>query len=58
MAGDLSEITFDAWLQASLVGQINSSIYWKGLSEMAQNWITYVSFKLHLRIQTLVGAVS
>jgi hypothetical protein len=45
MAGDLSEIMLDAWIQSSLVGQINSNVYWRGLSDLAQNWITYVILK-------------
>lgn len=44
MASDLSEIMFDAWTQASLLGHISPGKYWRRLSELAQGWITYVNF--------------
>ncbi|KAI6180617.1 Ral GTPase-activating protein subunit beta [Aphelenchoides besseyi] len=44
MAADLGDVLFDAWTQASMLGQIPSMDYWKRLNCLARNWITYVSF--------------
>jgi hypothetical protein len=53
---DLSEIMFDAWTQASLLGRITPSVYWKHLGELAQDWITYVSLNLKL-LSIFIGAI-